>query len=249
LLRAQPAIGSRATNVGLESVRRILLTRVHRHLYYRVNQDQERLRSLDGVVSCALDLIAEWGVSAHREAIAETMMRARGDQVPAPHIRARCAELLMSSATPDLLGKGERKSLLDALKQPGGASDGARGLLLCLLDERVGLRQLRKALASDTPIARTEAACALGVIGSSQAIAILREVESPESQTIVALLGGQAPVNGPEPIGQLIEWEGEVKRVYRMDEVMDAQVGDFTAASFARMQEQYGPLVRRWLAS
>jgi len=155
----------------------------------------------------------------------------------------------MCSAAPNSLGKHERKSLLKALKQPSGASDGEPGLLLYLLDERVGFRQLRNALASHMPIARTEAACAFGVIGSPEAIAILREVESPESQTIVALLGGHSPVNGPEPIGQPIEWEGQVKRVYRMDEVMAAEVGDLTAASFAWMQERYGALVRRWLAS
>ena len=46
LLRAQPAIGSRARNVGLESVRRVLLAQVHRHLYYRVNQDQDEIEVL-----------------------------------------------------------------------------------------------------------------------------------------------------------------------------------------------------------
>jgi len=43
LLRAQSAIGARARNVGLESVRRILLARVPRHLYYRVNQDLDQI--------------------------------------------------------------------------------------------------------------------------------------------------------------------------------------------------------------
>jgi plasmid stabilization system protein ParE len=46
LLRAQPAIGPRARNVGFESVRRILLARVHRHLYYRVNHDQDEIEVL-----------------------------------------------------------------------------------------------------------------------------------------------------------------------------------------------------------
>jgi plasmid stabilization system protein ParE len=46
LLRAQPAIGARARSVGLESVRRILLARVHHHLYYRVSQDQDEIEVL-----------------------------------------------------------------------------------------------------------------------------------------------------------------------------------------------------------
>jgi len=46
LLCAQPAIGSRARNDGLQSVRRILLARVHRHLYYRVNEDQDEIEVL-----------------------------------------------------------------------------------------------------------------------------------------------------------------------------------------------------------
>ena len=204
---------------------------------------------LDGVVSAALDVLARWDVSDHREAIAETMMRARGEEVPAPHIRAHCAEMLMLSSAPDLLDRRERKKLLKALKQPGRASDGECGLLLYLLDERLGLRRLRSVLASDIPIARTEAACALGIVGTPNAIEILRGVESPEAQSILALLRGQAPVNGPEPIGRPVQWEGQVKRVYGIDEVMSAQVGDFTAESFAEMQERYGPLLRRWLAS
>lgn len=46
LLRAQPAIGTRATNVSLASVRRILLARVHRHLYYRVSRGQDEIEVL-----------------------------------------------------------------------------------------------------------------------------------------------------------------------------------------------------------
>ncbi len=75
------------------------------------------------------------------------------------------------------------------------------------------------------------------------------EVQTPEAQTILALLRGHAPVNGPDPIGEPVEWEGAVKRVYRMDEVMLAQVGDFTAECFDRMRKRYGPVARRWLAS
>ncbi len=35
-LRAQPRMGARARNPGLESVRRVLLSRVRYHVYYRV---------------------------------------------------------------------------------------------------------------------------------------------------------------------------------------------------------------------
>jgi plasmid stabilization system protein ParE len=37
LLRSQPTIGARARNVGLESVRRILLSRIRYHVYYRLS--------------------------------------------------------------------------------------------------------------------------------------------------------------------------------------------------------------------
>jgi plasmid stabilization system protein ParE len=40
LIAAQPHIGARATNAKLPGVRRIHLSRVHYHLYYRLRPDQ-----------------------------------------------------------------------------------------------------------------------------------------------------------------------------------------------------------------
>jgi plasmid stabilization system protein ParE len=39
LIAHQPGVGARATNAGLASVRRVHLSRVHYHLYYRVRSD------------------------------------------------------------------------------------------------------------------------------------------------------------------------------------------------------------------
>lgn len=41
LIALHPAIGARARNVKLEGVRRVHLARVHYHLYYRVNKEQD----------------------------------------------------------------------------------------------------------------------------------------------------------------------------------------------------------------
>ena len=49
LLRAQPEVGPRARSRELGGVRRILLSRVHYHVYYRV--DRERL---------VVDVLAVW---------------------------------------------------------------------------------------------------------------------------------------------------------------------------------------------
>jgi plasmid stabilization system protein ParE len=40
LIAAQPHVGAKATNAKLPGVRRIHLSRVHYHLYYRVSTDQ-----------------------------------------------------------------------------------------------------------------------------------------------------------------------------------------------------------------
>jgi plasmid stabilization system protein ParE len=39
LVRSNPQIGARATNVELPGVRRVHLSRIHYHLYYRVLED------------------------------------------------------------------------------------------------------------------------------------------------------------------------------------------------------------------
>lgn len=41
LVSAQPQIGAKAGNVKLEGVRRIHLSRIHYHLYYRVRESPE----------------------------------------------------------------------------------------------------------------------------------------------------------------------------------------------------------------
>ncbi len=152
-------------------------------------------------VSAALDLVEEWGAEPHREALLKTMGKAKGSNVPAPHIRVRCAELLFSSSTDAKLKKHERKDLLKALKKPGGASDGEAGLLLYLFDQGLGIKRLKKAVKSSVPFARSQAASALGLIGSAEALEVLRATENPEAQTILAAHRGQPPVNGPEPLG------------------------------------------------
>jgi plasmid stabilization system protein ParE len=40
LIAQQPAIGARATNIRLPGIRRIHLSRVHYHLYYRLRSDR-----------------------------------------------------------------------------------------------------------------------------------------------------------------------------------------------------------------
>jgi plasmid stabilization system protein ParE len=49
LLRAQPQIGTRTRDAGFEDVRRVLLTRVDHHVYYRVRSDKD-----------AIEIVAFW---------------------------------------------------------------------------------------------------------------------------------------------------------------------------------------------
>jgi len=46
LVRGQPAIGARATNAKLEGVRRVRLSRIGYHLYYRIGADGDSIEVL-----------------------------------------------------------------------------------------------------------------------------------------------------------------------------------------------------------
>jgi len=205
---------------------------------------------LDGVVSAALELIGEWGGESFRDALIDTMARARGRDVPIPYIRTRCAALLLGAAPPgDEVTAHERCALLEALVQTGHSSEGEHGLLLYVLDEEAGLERLHQALTSTIPMVRQEAASALGIVGTPEALAILRSVECVEAQTVLALLRGAPPINGPVPVGELLERDGETHRVYSIAELNAADAGESTVWAFEEMQKRYAPLLRKWFAS
>ena len=46
LIAAQPGIGTHARNTRLANVRRVLLSRIHYHLYYRLADDPRRVEVL-----------------------------------------------------------------------------------------------------------------------------------------------------------------------------------------------------------
>ena len=46
LIAVRPELGARATNIGLEGVRRVLLSRIRYHLYYRVAADRVEVLAL-----------------------------------------------------------------------------------------------------------------------------------------------------------------------------------------------------------
>lgn len=207
-----------------------------------------RRRPLDGVVSRALEVVCAWDDPALADAICVVAEAANRASPPDPFIRSRAITHLMRQG-PRALGNELRSRIQRCMRPNAGASEARVAYLLTLIDPEEPLDRLTVALRSEIPLVREEAAAALAVVGTSEAMEVLRRCETPEAQTVVALLRGLEPVSGPEPRGQLINWKGKPKRVYRMDEVAAAQVGEFTAMAFREFVREYEELGAIWNAS
>jgi hypothetical protein len=149
---------------------------------------------VDGSVSAALELVGHWADAGHVEAVLRVAQRVRGTVPPSPWVRTFAAELVLRLVRRDALSSTVRRQLLDALELPG-SSGGHAGLLIAFLEVDRGLASLRRALNADTKVVRVEAAAALGVIGTKEALFELRTSESVEAQTVLSAMKSDEPTD------------------------------------------------------
>ena len=202
---------------------------------------------IDGLVSLALELCEEPGVSA--PALMSLAGRAQGREPPNPHVRTLAITQLMRRYRAHSMPEDIRANLLHLLRNDGHSGEGLVGLLLSMLDPSEGIARLERTLRHDVPYARSQAACALVLLNTPESVAALHaNSDRAEAAAALSLLRGFEPEPGPEPRGEIIDWRGTPRRVYRMDEILAANEPAYVSAELAQMAERYGSLVARWWA-
>ncbi len=200
---------------------------------------------IDGLVSLALELCEEPGISA--PALMSLAVRAQGREPPNPHVRTVAITQLMRRYRAHSMPDDIRAGILHLLRNDGHSEEGLVGLLLSMLEPSEGIARLERALRHDVPCARSQAACALVLLNTPETVAALHaNSDRAEAAAALSLLRGFEPEPGPEPRGEIIDWRGTPRRVYRMDEILAANEPAYVSAELAQMAGRYGPLIARW---
>jgi len=200
---------------------------------------------VDVVLSRCMDLLMEAPRAEDAPAVTALLLRLQGSQPPAPHLRLLAARYLLSFFRRDTIPAEVRDNLLQAIHADQAASEGDAAMISYLLDRDDGLRRMRVGLRSSVPLARAECAAALALVGSAEAIDVLRSAATPETSAMLAFLRGSDP-EGFEPVGTIIEWAGTPKRVYTLDELIASEFEPFTFEVAKSFFDSYEPIVRRW---
>jgi hypothetical protein len=90
-----------------------------------------------------------------------------------------------------------------------------------------------------------ECAAALALVGHEE---VLREAGTAEALLVLAWLRGQPAERAFEPVGTLVEMPGGPRRVYTIDELLDAELEPMTFEVATAFWALYEPLVQRWNA-
>jgi hypothetical protein len=128
--------------------------------------DVLRTRPLDLTLRAAVDVVASWQDVTLSPLLLSVLERSIGLDGVAPALRVLAAQRVMELQGPSL-ANSVRARLIAALDVDvvAQATAGEVGLLLSLLDGSLGFRRLSAALASEVPMARTDAAAALSILG------------------------------------------------------------------------------------
>ena len=86
-------------------------------------------------------------------------------------------------------------------------------------------------------------------MGTADAAAVLRAAGTDDAMAALALLRGLEPEAGPKPVGSLTLWRGRPRRVFRMDELEEADGASCVVVALERMRRDFGPLLERWWAT
>jgi hypothetical protein len=200
------------------------------------------LRSpLDAVTSAALEIAEFWGDVGFIEALIAVAERARGAEIPAPHIRVTACRIALRLSPADL-PQGLRSRLCDLLRASTGASAGEGAFMLALLDYLPGIRALAAALNSEIPLARQDAAAGLMLLGTREATDVLRKSRAREAKLVL----GSAPEHSQSllPVAKWINWRGENRPTYSIEDILEAE----TPALLAQRTEYFRRVYRERLA-
>ncbi|WP_437729276.1 DUF6896 domain-containing protein [Sorangium sp. So ce861] len=199
---------------------------------------------LDGVTSVALDIIEDWSDPRFVEPLLDVAERAIGEVAPAPHVRATACRLALQSAVEVALSSGLRSRLATLLATTDGHAAGESAYMLALLDPDRGLKRLAEVLSSEIPWARQEAAAGLALLGTEDALEILGESSTREARIILRAVEGKAPEPHAEPREEWIEWRGERRRVYTMEDILETNLPSSMASCLEELRRRYASLGR-----
>lgn len=200
---------------------------------------------VDGLVSLALELCDEPDVSA----LMSLAGRAQGSEPPNPHVRTLAVTRIIGRYRAHSIPDDVRADLLRLLRHEGHSEEGLFGLLLSLLEPAEAIARLERALRHEVPCARSQAACALILLNTRESVAALHaNPDRAEAVAALSLLRGFEPEPGSEPRGEIIDWRGTPRRVYRMDEILAANRPTFVSVELAQMARRYGSLLASWWA-
>lgn len=201
----------------------------------------------DGTVSTALEIVNSWGDSGHAPRLLDLLNRCTGNEIPRPHIRQRIGEMLFSLLTPETMAAEVRAGLAKGLEGDQWMEEGSAAFFSYLLDSDAGLQRLHRTLSHEVPMARTEAASALAIIGTSEARAVLSRHDGAEARAALSVLEGRTVEPGPDPEGAIIEHGGRELRIYSMVEVVAADTPGMTSEKVRELTKRWGPLLQSWV--
>jgi len=205
-------------------------------------------RPIDRGVTFALQLIESWADSRFEQDLLKLLESCGGHADPAPLARSFCCRILMGYYHPDLLPATARNALLKALNREGRADAAEHAFLLYLLDKQAGLTALRRCLSHEAPNARYEACGALALIGSAEAMRVLKEVGNPEAMAGLSIMNDIPLEPLPDPEGKLVEVSGKQREVYSMDEILASGMPDSVRFACERYEKKYRALFRAYCA-
>lgn len=210
--------------------------------------DDVRDGPVDGVLSRTMGMLARDPRPEDGEVVEGLLHRLRGNRPPVPHLRKLATRHLIASHRRGTLPERASRTILERLAADQRSGEGHAAMLTYLLDAERGLQRMTAGLRSSVPIACTECAAALALVGTDEAMQALRRSATPEAASVLALLRGEDPEPGPAPVGQLVTWKGKPKRVYTIAELVAA---DFESHAFEIARsfwEEWEPVLRRWEA-
>jgi hypothetical protein len=192
---------------------------------------------LDGVTSTGLEIAEFWGDVGFVEALIAVAERAWGIEIPEPHIRVTACRIVLRVSRQEL-PQGLRSRLCDLLRASTGASAGEGAFMLALLDYLPGLRALAAALNSEITLAREDAAAGLVLLGTREAIDVLRKSRAREAKLVL----GSAPEKSQSllPVAKWINWRGENRPTYSIEDILEANLPALLAARTESLRRAYG---------
>lgn len=211
--------------------------------------DDIRSGPIDSVSSTSMQLLSADPPREDAAAVLGLLGRLRGTEPPAPYLRCLAALHLLTPFRRGTVPRELREAILGALADDQHASQAHAAFIIYLLDSERGVARMVAGLRSPVPLARIECAAALALVGSL-GLEQLRQAETPEASTIVAMLRGEEPPAAPEPRGTtVVSWRGRPKTLYTIRELVNAEHDSLAADYATEFWREHEPTLERWDAS